>query len=145
MPQSFAVDYSNKGGNTQVQVYRNNNGTLIAFGNPYTPASLPVDAVGVAKHNMAAQFGEFFYCSAGNEIRRYNPSTQNWDLEVAAYSLASLNSSSLLVGTGPTGTPRLAVVYRGVTVSVRTLDIPGGTWAAAVGLGLTPQIGRAHV
>jgi len=139
MPQSLAVEYSNKGGNTQVQVYRNNNGTLIAFGNPYTPASLPVDGVGVAKHNMAAQFGEFFYCSAGNEIRRYNPSTQNWDLEVAAYSLASLNSSSLLVGTGPTGTPRLAVVYRGVAVSVRTLDIPGGTWAAAVGLGLAVQ------
>ena len=137
MPQSLAVEYSNKGGNTQVQVYRNNNGTLIAVGNPYTPASLPADAQGSAKHNLAVQFGEYFYCSAGNEIRRYNPSTSNWDVEVLAYATASINSSSLLVGTGPTGTPRLAIVYRfGATVAVRTLDIPGGTWSAAINTGL---------
>jgi len=139
MPQSFAVSYSNHGGATQIQVYQNNNGTLTALGNPYTPASLPSDATGIAQTNLAVQFGEYFYCSAGNEIRRYNPSTGNWDLEVAAYAFASLNSSSLLVGRGPTGTPRLAVVYRGGSVSVRTLDISGGAWAAAVATGLAVQ------
>ena len=140
MPQQLNVEFSNKNGNTQIQVYRNNNGVLIAFGNPYTPGTaLPTNNIGEAKHNLAVQFGEFFYCSAGNEIRRYNPSTGDWDVEVLAYASSSIHSDSLLVGTGPTGTPRLAVVFRGVSnlVEVRTLDIPGGTWAATVITGLT--------
>lgn len=137
MPQMLSVEYSNKGGNTQIQVYRNNNGTLVAFGNPYTPGTaLPADATGTQKTNLAVQFGEYFYCSAGNEIRRYNPATQNWDAEVTAYATTSGNSSSLLVGIGPTGTPRLAIVYRSTQVAVRTLDVPGGAWSAEVLTGL---------
>lgn len=131
MPQSLHVDFSNKGGNTQVQVYRNNNGSLIAVGNPYTPTQLFADGIDRAKQNLACQFGQYFYCSAGRDLRRYNPSTQDWDLEVGSYTFES-RVAGLYLGRGPTGAGRLMIVY-GNSLSaptVRTLDSPGGVWSA---------------
>ena len=136
MPQQLSVHYSNKGGATQCQVYRNNNGALLALGNPFTPSQISGDADGLAKHNLAVQFGQYFYCSAGADLRRFNPGTGDWDVEVAAYYTAggAIYAADLMVGRGPTGTPRLAIVFRNSVgqLSIRHLDIPGGTWSAQI-------------
>ena len=145
MPQMLAVRYSNKGGATQIQVFRNNAGSYTAFGNPFTPSRISTDNVGLRKHNLAVQFGDEFYCSAGRDIRRYNPATGNWDVEVTDYYAGTSDwDGPLLVGRGPTGTPRLICVFRGTafgTLTVRYLDTPGGAWPAEVDLGLSGTTG----
>ena len=110
MAQMLTVEDTSKGANTQVQVFRNNNGSFLAFGNPFTPAgsALQTDGVIINKANMAAQFGKEFFCVGGQEIRKYNPSTQNWDLHLdKSINNTIIRSSGLYTGRGPSGALRL--------------------------------------
>jgi len=143
MPQMLACRWNAYGGNTQIQPLRNNNGSFTAFGNPYTPASLGTNVTGHVKQNLVVQFGDEFYCSGGREIRVYNPSTGNWDVDVANTGVHGNNDAGLYIGRGPTGAPRLALLNRNVSnrLHVHTLDTPGGAWNAPVdsGIGASSQ------
>jgi len=134
----LTCNHSTKGGATQVQVYRNNNGSFIALGNPFTPTGLHTDLVGLTKRNLVIQFGQYLYCSSGRDLRRFNPATQNWDIEVAGYASLSQGSSELIIGLGPTDTPRLIVIfYFSNNIAARYLDTPGGVWSALVYSGVS--------
>jgi len=139
MPQSLAVRYTNDSAATQVQVYRNNNGSFVAFGTPYTPNAMSFLGAFNGKTNMAIQFGAEFYCSAGNEIRRYNSGTGNWDVVSAGpIGTNAEDVSGIYLGRGPTGTLRAVVMARGGGNGAyyRHLDTPGGAWSASIYTGL---------
>ena len=138
MPQSLAVRYTTEGAATQVQVFRNNNGSFVAFGTAYTPTSFATTSTQLGKNNLAVQFGDKFYCSAGGEIRVYNPSTGNWDLDVVMTGVGGSDTSGIYIGRGPTGALRALVVGRGAgnLVYERHLDTPGGAWSAVASTGL---------
>ena len=141
MPQILSVRHTDKGGNTQIQPLRNNNGTFLPFGNPYTPTNaLTNDATQINTANMVVQFGAEFWCSAGKELRRYNPATSNWDLDtVLASPGAATTDPGIYLGRGSSGALRAAVVWRNNTSQMfyRVLDTPAGSWGVAVSMGLT--------
>ena len=141
MPESLAVRYSNRSGNTTVQVFRQNNGTFTAIGAAYTPTALVADAVGQGLQNLAVQFGDRFYCCAGSDVRLYDPASGTWTTTggIANYAPYANRPGSLHVGKGPTGAPRLMLLFRLSTqrAGCRYLDSPGGTWSAAIGSGLS--------
>lgn len=130
MAQMLAVRYS---GAAQAQVYRNNNGTLVAFGNPFTPGpGMIVDSTGLTKTNLATFFNGAFYVVVAGEVRKYNPATGNWDTEtLPAFTLRNnFDFTGLYVGRGPTGALRLfflIVNNAGNTYQAVFLD-PGGGW-----------------
>ena len=142
MPQMLACRWTTKDGQTQVQPMRNSNGSFAAFGNPFTPTTLIADSTGAARQNLVVQFGGYFYCSAGRDLRIYNPTTGNWDVEVSSYSGSALHDADLFVGVGPTGSPRLCILYKGSSIiAYRTLDTAGGAWSSEVLTGIAAQSG----
>jgi len=149
MPQMLAVRYTNKGGNTQIQPLRNNNGTFVAFGNPYTPTGLTPDANTNNVSNLCVQFGAEFWCGAGRELRRYNSSTGNWDLDTLLSDIVT-SIPGIYIGRGPSGALRALVVYqKSNQPHYRFLDAPAGSWSAEVNttLGMAstgPTAGLVH-
>ena len=137
MAQILSARYTNKGGATQVQPLRNNNGTFVPFGNPYTPAGLSIDGNSNNAANLVVQFGAEFWCSAGRELRRYNPSTQNWDLDTTHANSAN-HDSGIYIGRGPSGALRAVILYRRTTNDTyyKFLDTPGGSWSGEFSTGL---------
>lgn len=126
--QTLAVRYSDA---AQIQVFRLNNGTFEAFGNPFTPSGgMVLPGSTAAKTNLAIQFGGDFYVNANGDIRKFNPSTQDWDAETIPATGTTTNEAwgGLFVGRGPTGAPRLCAPYMANTTT-RTLFLdPGGSW-----------------
>lgn len=143
---SFAVDHVAPG--ADVQVYRNNNGALIAIGNPFTPASATLTADdGISHVNLAVEFAGDLYCVvSGAEIRKFNPSTQNWDLETLPAFTADANydHTGLYVGFSATGVPRLACMFRDNSNLARVLYLElGSSWAlGAVGPTVAQSVGH---
>lgn len=145
MGHLLCAAYTTKGGNTDGQVYRNNNGTLTQMGNNFVILTLNADNVALNNTNLVCRFGDEFYCCVGRGIYRYNPSTSNWDLTVVNMINQSDRGGSLYVGRGPTGAPRLVCIFAqsGTNMAVRKLDTPGGSWSSELlsGLGVPNTTG----
>lgn len=123
----------------QQQVFRNNNGTFIAFGNAFTPnGGMQADGATVGKSNYAIQFGADFYCVENPTgllqtvgVRKFNPSTGNWDQETLPSHQPDGNTAyaGLFIGRGPTGVPRLVLPFQEIGNNARAIYLePGGSW-----------------
>lgn len=135
MAQALAVRMANA---AQVTVFRNNNGTLTALGNAFTPTGgMLVDSTHLDKKNLAVQFGSEFYCVVSRDIRKFNPSTGNWDAEVIPGGTlnggANHEHTGLYVGAGPSSAPRLYCLFVNAANFYQSVFLdPGGAWTLGV-------------
>lgn len=135
MGQMLVVRAAN---DTEVQVYRSNNGDLVAFGSAFTPAAMLDDATTINKSNLAVQFQGDFYVIVGSEVRKYNSGTQAWDTVVLpAFTLADKHQhTGFYVTPGPAGLLSLVVllVVDSSGEKYRALRFNGTAWSlGAVG------------
>jgi len=133
---TLAVEYTTPA--AQVQVYRLNNGSFLALGNPFTPGNGMVTQADQNGHtNLAVEFGGDFYVNVGGDVRKFDPSTGNWIAEsLPAVTLDGVYEfTGFFIGWSAAGVPRLCWALRqnGNLAQTMFLDL-GGAWAlGAVG------------
>jgi len=127
---TLAVEYMTPA--TQVQVYRLNNGSFIALGNPFTPSNgMVTNASPPAHTNLAVEFGGDFYVNVAGDVRKLDPSTDNWVAEtLPAVTLdANVDFTGFFIGWSSAGIPRLCWALRTNTNLARTMYLElGGAW-----------------
>ena len=141
MPQPLAVSYTNRGGATDYQVFRMNNGTLTAVGNPGAQATfgtLASDSGLSSKMNFAAQFGDEIYASHGFHTVIYNPSTGDWDSALDwGGGFPPDRDGGLFVGKNDSGGLRLIGIRSSSgNINTAVCDTPGGAWSSVVDTGI---------
>lgn len=147
MPEQLALRYTSKSGSTSYQVFRNNNGTFSAFGDPIAAATLGAlvsDSALNSKANLVIQFGDEFYAAIGEAIAKFNPATNVWDsdLDYGTPNFALFRALGFFIGKGPTGAPRLVHLRHSLgNIHYTYIDTPGGTWITPVLTGITTSSG----